>query len=379
MSERLVFARNAALRFQDGRLLIGTESATEAPFQTDQQGLVGWLLQFAKPEAPDAALARLPVESRELAGRAVAYLRSSGVLVPADGPPGLRQSAEAEHAESRKQLASMSQGVYELACDVLGFGPYAEQALAQRSGTGVAPRLRAMNQAIASLRFELAALRSPYLDGQLRALGVGPESRDLQLHVGCGPCHLDGWINLDIHPAPLATNVLWGLPFVDGSVRRVFLSHLLEHLFYPNDVLPFLGELHRILVPGGRIRVIVPDIGQCIEAYQGNDAIFFAERRKHWGAGDGQPTRLEDFLAYAGAGPDPATIFEAHKFGYDFETLSRALVRAGFVDIEQLHYMESRDPALRVDDHSEVANATHGDRHYSLFVEATKPDGVSAA
>ena len=32
---------------------------------------------------------------------------------------------------------------------------------------------------------------------------------------------------------------------------------------------------------------------------------------------NGQATRLEHFLSYAGAGPDPAWLFEAHKFGYD--------------------------------------------------------------
>jgi predicted SAM-dependent methyltransferase len=177
----------------------------------------------------------------------------------------------------------------------------------------------------------------------------------------------------------LATNVLWGLPFVDGSVSRVFLSHLLEHLFYPNDVQPFLAELQRVLAPGGRIRVVVPDIEQCLRAYAGNDDEFFRERREHWPGGDAASTRLEHFLAYAGAGPDPAHIFQAHKFGYDFETLARALARAGFVEIERSGYMQSRDVELRVDENSEVAGAVHGGRHYSLFVEAIKPEtGVAS-
>ena len=49
------------------------------------------------------------------------------------------------------------------------------------------------------------------------------------------------------------------------------------------------------------------------------------------------------------------------------------------VDIERVAYMQSRDAALRVDDHSEVASASYGGRHYSLFVEACKPgDGADA-
>jgi hypothetical protein len=35
--------------------------------------------------------------------------------------------------------------------------------------------------------------------------------------------------------------------------------------------------------------------------------------------------------------------------------------------------MASVHPALRVDHISSVASATYGERHYSLFVEATNP------
>jgi hypothetical protein len=34
--------------------------------------------------------------------------------------------------------------------------------------------------------------------------------------------------------------------------------------------------------------------------------------------------------------------------------------------------MASSHAALRVDEHSQVASAKHGDRHYSLFIEAIK-------
>jgi hypothetical protein len=34
--------------------------------------------------------------------------------------------------------------------------------------------------------------------------------------------------------------------------------------------------------------------------------------------------------------------------------------------------MQSAHPELRVDEHSQVASATHNGRHYSLFVEAIK-------
>jgi len=370
---RLVFSADAVLRFQHGGMLIHTSSASP-PFVTDQPALIGWLAQFAQPMAVDAALRNLPEGSRALAARALAYLYQGGALRDADAG-AIEEDAAVVHERSRGHLVALTQSVYELGCDVAGFGPHAEGVLKRGGGIGLEPRLQALRAAVAALRNELAGQRSPYLAAQLRTLGVDEHARGLKLHIGCGPCLLEGWINLDVHPAPLATNVLWGLPFVDGSVRLVFLSHLLEHLFYPNDVLPFLGELLRVLEPGGVVRIVVPDIAQCIEAYRNDDALFFAQRRQHWGAGDGQTTRLEDFLAYAGAGPDPAWLFQAHKFGYDFATLQRALERAGFTDIRESAFNASAHEELRIDANSEVAGAHYGGRHYSLFVEARKPGG----
>jgi SAM-dependent methyltransferase len=371
---RLVFAPDAVLRFQGGCTFIHTASTAQPPFVTDQPALIGWLAQFSHPTDVDAALAKLPPGgSRDVAARAIAYLRQSGALDESDSVADADDATM--HARSREHLAALTQAIYDLGCDVAGFGPNAERALRERGDIGLESRLQALRGAVASLRGELSAARGPYLASQLRALGVDPSARDLKLHIGCGPYLLPDWINIDIHPAPLATNVLWGLPFAEGSARLVFLSHLLEHLFYPNDVHPFLVDIRRVLAPGGVVRVVVPDIAQCIDAYQNNDAEFFAERRQHWGAGDGRTTRMEDFLAYAGAGPDPAWLFQAHKFGYDFATLQRALERAGFVDIERSSFNASRHPELQVDANSEVAGARHGAHHYSLFVEARKPGG----
>lgn len=378
MGQTLVLAADTTLRFQGGRILIHTAAGSAPPFVTDQPGLVGWLAQFAVPVEVEVALAMLAGPGRDIAARALIYLQDSGALVSPEAA-ARTEPVDVAHENSRRHLAALSQELYELACDASGFGPFAEQALAQRGGMGLEARLQALRGAVTALRADLAQLRAPYLSQQLQALAVGPQSRDLLLHIGCGPCLLPGWINLDVHPAPLATNVLWGLPFADGSVRHVFLSHLLEHLFYPTDVYPFLAELLRVLAPGGVVRIVVPDIEQCIDAYQHRDPQFFQGRRAHWAGGDGDPTRLEDFLAYAGAGPDPAYLFQAHKFGYDFETLARALQRTGFVDVERSDYMRSPHGALQVDDHSEVASARYGDRHYSLFVEASKPaDGAHA-
>lgn len=276
-------------------------------------------------------------------------------------------------AEHNKQTAkAMMQSAFELASDLAGLGPFPEQVAKVRNATPIHQRLGQIEQLIAQLRSDLLTLRGPYLGQQLQSLGITQASKDLKLHIGSGPYNLDSWINLDIFPAQLSTNVLWGLPFTDGQCRFVFLSHMLEHLFYPTDAMGLLQDIYRILEPGGVVRIVVPDIEQCLRAYQEGSNEFFDKRVEHWGTGDGSATRLEHFLSYAGAGPDPAWLFEAHKFGYDFETMERALERAGFKTVIRSSFMDSKHAALRVDEHSQVASAKFGGDYYSLFVEAVK-------
>jgi SAM-dependent methyltransferase len=205
---------------------------------------------------------------------------------------------------------------------------------------------------------------------ELRGTGL---LEDLKLHVGAGSRRLPGWVNIDVYPAELALNVNRGLPFADGSARVLFASHMLEHLYYPDEALRFLAECRRVLRPGGRLRLVVPDLERYVRAYAEHDDAFFADRRRTWhGLPEGR-THLEEFLSYAGAGPDPASFLDSHKYGYDFATLSRLLELAGFEDVRRSSFMGSDLPELQVDEQSAVAGATSDGRHYSLFVEASAP------
>lgn len=268
-------------------------------------------------------------------------------------------------------LAALARAVYELSCDLAAVGPEADRLLAASGGgEGVAKSLLAQ---VLAHKEQLAAARPAWLKAQLARLALDPDARGINLHIGCGAHVLPGWVNLDVHPAPLCWNVQWGLPFADGAATRVFVSHLLEHLFFPHDALAFLAELRRVLAPGGRVRLVVPDVAQLIDAYHRGDRDFFAQRAAHWPGARGDGPLLPQFLNYAGAGPDPAWLFEAHKFGYDFDTLAALLRQSGFEQVERSQWMASADQALRVDDQSAVAGAEHGAGHYSLFVEAVAP------
>ena len=371
--QKLVFSADVLVRFRAGRLLVHTTSSPLPAFESNQPALIGWLSRFARPMDPSQALNELAEPQRQPARQVLDYLTRAGVLIEADGAVAQPFSEADTRARTLEHLRLLARSVYDLSCDLYGLGPLAERELAQRSGVGVERRLLGLLSAVDNLRTELRALRAPFIAEQLQKLGVQSGQRDLKVHVGCGAGHLPDWINIDVWPAPLSLNVLWGLPFEDGSVRFAYLSHLLEHLFYPRDVSFVLGDLRRVLAPGGVVRIVVPDIAQAIEAYSHDDDSFFASRRETWKGWPSDMPRLAEVLMYAGVGIDPGWQFEAHKFAYDFSTLAQALERAGFIEIVRSEFQASEHPELLVDEISAVAKATYGGRHYSLFVEARRP------
>ena len=89
------------------------------------------------------------------------------------------------------------------------------------------------------------------------------------VNVGCGAVYHPAWINLDAAPsAPEVkrSDARDGLPFPDASVDAVYHSHMLEHLDAAS-ARAFLRECHRVLRPGGVLRVVVPDLEGIAQAY----------------------------------------------------------------------------------------------------------------
>lgn len=81
----------------------------------------------------------------------------------------------------------------------------------------------------------------------------------ININLGCGNNPQDGYINYDKYPIDdrvkyIDLNVL-PLPFKDNSVDEILLSHVLEHLFYPYEV---IMECYRILKKGGVLYVNLP-------------------------------------------------------------------------------------------------------------------------
>jgi SAM-dependent methyltransferase len=224
-------------------------------------------------------------------------------------------------------------------------------------------------EAVERSRAKLLARRRPYMERQLVAhtarAGAAATHR---LNIGCGDHPITGWTNLDLRYGDVRMDLTWGLPLPDDSVEFAYSAHVLEHLTYREEALALVREIRRVLAPGGVLRLVVPDIEQCIRAYASGDEGFFAKRREYWSWACEAETRLESFLPYAGASCSPLRGV-GHKFGYDFDTLATLLQAGGFAHVSRSHFQGSDASELRIDDHSVGATFVHASGHYSLFVE----------
>jgi len=161
----------------------------------------------------------------------------------------------------------------------------------------------------------------------IKARRVLRSGERIRLHLGCGWNRLPGWVNIDI--IGMRPDLYWdlrhGVPFPDDSAEAVFLEHVLEH-FQLATALDILAECRRVLVPGGRVRVGVPDFGAYLVSYAGDRE--FIERNR-----PGRPTPL---LAVA-----EVALGHGHGSVWDGETLVRVLEEVGFSGVERRQFGDS--------------------------------------
>lgn len=195
-----------------------------------------------------------------------------------------------------------------------------------------------------------------------------------RLHLGCFDEPLDGWVNTDITPhiwvsrVPLAAEALHSIgklskerltqhrngifkkvrylnvskpfPYQNASFSAVFTCHMLEHL-YPPVATHCIRECHRVLAPGGVLRVVIPDLDRLIASYNSAAPNAF----------------LQPFFEY-GRGLEK----NSHHWHYNFASLKSALLATGFSRVERRDYRVGQCPDVEKLDR----------RPESLFVEAYK-------
>lgn len=247
-------------------------------------------------------------------------------------------------------------------------------------------------------------------------------------NVGAGSFRHPAWTNVDFESdwyggaQGESVRISWDLlaetpiPVDDGVAELVYTSHTVEHV--PDTAAANLfREARRILKPGGRLRVTMPDIDLDVRAYRENDREFFYWTRtysdpanyrramynrplneasiqqlllSHFAFSastlhaDGAPTRIDD--AEVDRVFREMTVPEAldhcvsrcslevqrkypgsHMNWWNGEKALRMLREAGFEEVYRSGYGQSRAAVLR---NTDYFDSTHP--KLSLYVEARK-------
>lgn len=149
--------------------------------------------------------------------------------------------------------------------------------------------------------------------------------RPLLLNLGSAGLRREGWLSVDLagDPVDLAWDLTRPLPFADGSVDGIFHEHFITVLT-PAQGYALSRECHRLLRPGGALRVVAAD--PWVEGTRWEED---AERRTI--------TRLlamQEIIFYPGV-----------RTVYDAETLRLVLGAAGFTTVAERQFGEtSLDP-----------------------------------
>lgn len=97
-----------------------------------------------------------------------------------------------------------------------------------------------------------------------------------RLNLGCGPVQPEGWANVDPDPR-------WGAQFphplrecgfAENTFDLVVANHVLMMIPFP-ELLATMTEVHRVLVGGGVLRIIEPDLIGAFEAFLAGNADHF--------------------------------------------------------------------------------------------------------
>ena len=206
-------------------------------------------------------------------------------------------------------------------------------------------------------------------------LGSGirlPSVNAPRLNIGCGPIQPDGWTNIDgSNRAKLASKVPWldralvalrllpptefdgqtvaidvrkRLPFAENSIAAVYGGEILEH-FTQAQAVKFLDECFRVMMPGGVLRIRVPDNFGFWRRYVTEFEEAFARPRGDWTTSHERFVKMF-FNDICVSRPWLNSMGHYHKWMFDEITLIRIFEDAGFVETERCRKHDSRIPDI---------------------------------
>lgn len=92
----------------------------------------------------------------------------------------------------------------------------------------------------------------------------------MKVNLGCGEFPQEGWTNVDLYPPAEVIGDMRELHF--EGVEEVNMDHSLEHISW-HDVVALLGNIRSWMVPGGTLRIEVPDMAEIMRRGEG-DALW---------------------------------------------------------------------------------------------------------
>lgn len=143
-----------------------------------------------------------------------------------------------------------------------------------------------------------------------------------RLHIG-GTAKSEGWEVLNANPAPYVDHVCNANDlsrFADETFSELYASHVVEHLDYVDELKNTLKEWNRVLVPGGKVFISVPDLDVL--------AGLFLERKKL--------TADERFFVMRMIFGGHVDQYDYHVVGLNEEFLGGFLHASGYVNIQRV-------------------------------------------
>ncbi len=157
----------------------------------------------------------------------------------------------------------------------------------------------------------------------------------MKLNIGCGRQVLEGWFNIDaaLHStAPRPPELIYAfqfdaegelikrIPLDDGAVTEIMAIHVFEH-FYQWECSAVLREWHRLLAPGGKLILELPDLIKCCQNVIDNRQGKKPDQLQRWGL-YGDPREKNRLMM--------------HPWGWGPQELIGVLGEHGFTDIQHL-------------------------------------------
>ena len=152
-----------------------------------------------------------------------------------------------------------------------------------------------------------------------------------RLDIGTSERILKGWFSVDFqpfYPGQYFMDARKRFPFPDGAFAFVRSEHMIEHVPFA-DGMRMLRECHRVLKPGGIVRIATPDLRKLAHLY---DEVPSAAQKAYRDA-------ICNHARATYGSDEPGVVinhmyqYEGHDFIYDSGTLGEGLRKAGFVGV----------------------------------------------